>query len=556
MTRSTVASMARLGNSSSSTNLRRFWPVGIGICLVGSALRAAIGPLLIDDAYIYFRYALNAASGNGLVYNPGQLVFGATSPPYTLVLALFAKAGLDLVRGSIIFGITLDFVSAILMLAIGRRLGTDLTGWLAALIFSLAPKSVIPGLSGMETSLFTLLVILALTCLIYQRSSAAIIFAGLAGATRPEGLALLGVVVTYLALKERRLRWRATLLATMPTLLWLAASRLLYHEWIPNSISAKAAVFPPYANPFHDSILVVRYLTNPLEFTSTVPQLTWVNLVFLCIEGIGLVIVVRRSKAMLAFLAWAAIIGGSYALINRSMFPWYLGPFFPLVSIFLAVAVGGSVESEWTTARPRRLSPNTTGAFNASILLILALAFSLTSGSSGEFVRADQNHREAAYLRLGRWFATHLPHDDTIGSAEIGAVGYGYPGPILDFTGLVSPEVLPYFAARDFVFHYPDTLPADAVARFAPPVLVTYDKFITDISQTSWFKQIYPNSRVVEMNHPVYGTLMVFTARGIPIPPPGVASGGHAWVDPDMQGGAAIGGGHGCVCRLSDPTEG
>jgi arabinofuranosyltransferase len=502
----------------------RFWAVGILISLLGSAIRLVVGPLLIDDAYIYFRYALDAAMGKGLVYNPGQWVFGATSPAYTFILVLASKAGLDLTRASVVFGIALDFFSTVVLLAIGRKLGTNLTGWLTALLFSLAPKAVIPGLSGMETSLFTLLIILSFACLVFERSSAAIILAGLAGATRPEGLALLGVILVYKTFGERKLPWRETLVASAPIMIWLTISRILYGEWIPNSINAKATVFPPYPNPFHDSILIVRYMTNPFEFTSTTPQLTWVNLIFVCLGGIGLLSVVRRSKAIVVFLAWSAVIAGSYAVINRSMFPWYLGPLFPTASVLLACAVGWFGRLGPIAATLRRLSPHTTTAFQMSALLVLGLGLWSTSISAGSAVRIDQAHREATYLRLGEWLAIHLPAGDTVGSAEIGAIGYGYPGPILDYTGLVSPEVLPFFAAPDFVFHYPHTLPAAAVERFATPVLVTYDKFIVDIRNTNWFKREYPNSRVLETGHPVYGTLMIFTGPGVPIPPAGFTS--------------------------------
>lgn len=496
-----------------------FWLLGLCVCALGLALRAHIGPLLIDDAYIYFRYALEAASGNGLVYNPGQLVFGATSPSYTLILTLVADAGLDLTRASVVIGIALDFFSAMVLLGVGRKLGTNLTGWLTALFFSLAPKAVIPGLSGMETSLFTLLVVLSLACLVYHRSSAAIVLAGLAAATRPEGLALLGILVVYKTLDERRFPWPEALVASAPVLIWMTVSRVVYGEWIPNSIHAKAAVFPPYPNRLHDATLIVRYLTNPFEFTSTTPQLGWVNLIFICLEGIGLISLARRSKEMVVFLVWAAIIAGSYAVINRSMFPWYLGPFFPLASIFLASAPLALAELDGIADRVLHPSPRAVGAFSASVSLVVGLALWSTSISAGNAVRADQDHREATYLRLGEWFAAHLSSGETVGSAEIGALGYGYPGPILDFTGLVSPGVLPFFAAPGFEFHYPHTLPAAAVEQFALPVLVTYDKFIVDFRHKAWFERAYPNSLVLETGHPVYGTLMVFTAPGVPIPP-------------------------------------
>jgi hypothetical protein len=227
---------------------------------------------------------------------------------------------------------------------------------------------------------------------------------------------------------------------------------------------------------------------------------------------------------MIVFLVWSAIIGRSYAIINRPMFPWYLGPFFPLASISLAFAVGKVAESDWIAARLGRLSLRASGAFNASILLVLSLAFWSTSVSTGQVVRADQDRRQAAYLRLAEWLTSHFPPGETVGSAEIGAIGYGYPGPVLDFTGLVSPEVLPFFAAPDFVFHYPDTLRAAAVEHFAPPVLVTYDRFVVDFRDASWFESDYPNPLVLETGHPVSGTHMVFTAPDVPIPPQDFAS--------------------------------
>ena len=40
-----------------------------------------------EDSLISLRYAQNFASGLGLVYNPGERVFGATTPLYVLLLS-------------------------------------------------------------------------------------------------------------------------------------------------------------------------------------------------------------------------------------------------------------------------------------------------------------------------------------------------------------------------------------------------------------------------------------------------------------------------------------
>ena len=48
--------------------------------------------LQLDDSLIYLRYAGNFLAGQCLVYNPGELFNGLTSPLHTLTLTLVASA--------------------------------------------------------------------------------------------------------------------------------------------------------------------------------------------------------------------------------------------------------------------------------------------------------------------------------------------------------------------------------------------------------------------------------------------------------------------------------
>ena len=47
-----------------------------------------------DDAYITYRYAINLASGKGMVFNVGEKTDAASSPLYTLILSVFYRIGL------------------------------------------------------------------------------------------------------------------------------------------------------------------------------------------------------------------------------------------------------------------------------------------------------------------------------------------------------------------------------------------------------------------------------------------------------------------------------
>ena len=75
------------------TLTRTDWIIIAVIALIAVAARLIPGLRTIDDAYITYRYAMNVATGVGMVYNPGEAVLGTTTPLYTLLLALLAMLG-------------------------------------------------------------------------------------------------------------------------------------------------------------------------------------------------------------------------------------------------------------------------------------------------------------------------------------------------------------------------------------------------------------------------------------------------------------------------------
>src|SRR5262245_8437067 len=52
----------------------------------------------VDDAFIVYRYADHLAHGDGFVFNEGERVEGVTCFLWTLALAPWALAGIDLAR--------------------------------------------------------------------------------------------------------------------------------------------------------------------------------------------------------------------------------------------------------------------------------------------------------------------------------------------------------------------------------------------------------------------------------------------------------------------------
>ena len=59
------------------------------IILLTGMIRLLIGPRIIDDAFITFRYAQNIAESQGFVYNLGERVMDTTTFFFTLMLTTF-----------------------------------------------------------------------------------------------------------------------------------------------------------------------------------------------------------------------------------------------------------------------------------------------------------------------------------------------------------------------------------------------------------------------------------------------------------------------------------
>ncbi|MDP4198316.1 MAG: hypothetical protein Q8902_01960 [Bacteroidota bacterium] len=157
-----------------------------------------------DDTYITFRYAANIAHGFGIVWNPGgPHTEGYTNFLYVLLLAPFSALGLDLVVVAQAINVLAVITSAI---AVGRLILKDSPGRsssespkpklsssiLGAAFFLLDPFTWFNAHSGMETSLFTMWVVLVVATA--GRPLLPFVFATLASLTRPEG-ALFGVIL-------------------------------------------------------------------------------------------------------------------------------------------------------------------------------------------------------------------------------------------------------------------------------------------------------------------------------------------------------------------------
>lgn len=235
--------------------------------------------LPLDDSYIHLQYAKRLAEGHPLSYSEGMPPSGGmTSPLYVLLLAPMHIVGIEGAKGAfaaLLFGAGLWILLPIWVYQLTQRLSNCLCGAIAAGLTLANGHLLWNFLSGMETGLFTILIVLAvLGCSLWMRSGkhyglwTLLASLALLPLVRPEGaiLTVIAVAAALLASGETR-RWSGVFpLALLPLAAWLLILKLTTGDFRPAGLIVKGVNSFPYFDWADRALFgansVVRYTSN------------------------------------------------------------------------------------------------------------------------------------------------------------------------------------------------------------------------------------------------------------------------------------------------------
>jgi arabinofuranosyltransferase len=413
----------------------------------------------VDDAFISYRYGRNLLEHGALTWNVGEpLVEGYTGILLPLLSALLLWLGLPLVNAVKILGILALLATLVLTQATLQRLGvTPLRRTICILLLSASPLLYLHSISGLETVFFMAALAWVFWALAGQesvlaqgRSATALAIALLlAGLSRPEGLALAGIVfIQVLLLKNRfkafafkRMISRILLLAMLPLLgywLWRAG---YYGAWLPNSFHAKS--YQGWINL--DSVIAFAKFCG----------------YYLALPALGTLLVNRRAMRGLwgkeRLMLMTGIVFGSICLVayfhshlwmnygSRFFVPFL--PFALMVLAYLSAPATGDA------------SVNVTKIMRGSLVVFLILQMG---------IMGFRFRQECAFLGyyhwivqdelipVGKYLKAHLPEGSRVISfMDAGAVGYYSGMPIVDFGRLSDPYLVqPGLTARQVADYF------------------------------------------------------------------------------------------------------
>lgn len=422
----------------------------------------SLPPIVVDDAFISYRYAWNLVAGHGLVFNIDEYVEGYSNFLWVLLTAGALRSGLD----PVFFTRVLGWIALVgtVCTAIGlawrvtrSRLAAATVGlWLASST-ALCASAVL----GLETAGFGVLILAGATLFIRRRPMLASIAFGLAALTRPEGFALWLLALFVQALEGRRARKSDWLRLVGPCLAMLAgllAFRLSYYgSWTPNSVVAKAALLTRLAAEDWTGWAGVVFNRAGLEYIE--------RFVFATVGPLAIVALVpllrpngRRRAAR--YLSGAVALGFSVALYNHGDWMTAFRLLTPYQAMLTVLVVWGATSIlRGRLVRPR---PVLAGGLRVGLVSLVLMAVSLGWQREMPERGLPPDRELAALLRysnqpgllaatdvLGRlgYYAPEVPIVDMAGLTDAYIARYGRPKPTfgkwdLDYTLSRRPHLI------------------------------------------------------------------------------------------------------------------
>lgn len=474
----------------------------VGLALLLSALSAALylgwtalsGRLgfPLDDGWIHQTYARNLAHTGQLAYVPGQPSAGSTSPLWTILLSIGYLLRLDYHFWTYALGAVFLALTALTAYRLARHLFPDQpwTAPLAALFCALEWHLAWAAFSGMETILFTWLLLLLLdlqfkTCnsqsaIHNSQFARAGIVAGLLTLTRPEGLLLAGLVGLALLWRAWQTARRRGVWAVLG---YGLAFAVIISPWLIFNLRVSGQPFPNtfYAKQAEYHALLTLPLPTRL-IRVLLPTLAGAQILLLS----GFLYTALRPSPSSAppFPRPSAPLPrpSSAPPLPRSILPllwWFLtvlvyalrlpvnyqhGRYLiPTIPVLILYGVGGTLR----LLRPASARMGVRVVSRSALLATLALLLVFWVRGAQAYAD-DTGFIEGEMVAVARWLNANTEPDDLIAVHDIGAVGYFARRPLLDLAGLITPEIVPFIAdetrlldfmaerGADYVIFFPD----------------------------------------------------------------------------------------------------
>jgi len=409
--------------------------------------------LPLDDAYIHFQYARQMANGEPYQYISGDdPTSGATSLVYTPLLAIgytIGFKGLSLAYWALLIGILAHLFSSWLIykLLTGAS-DASFTALMLSLTYIFSGAMAFAALSGMETSLFIMFVIVTLFFYQRLRLRASLTSAAIVALIRPEGAVIAVLTALAVALQRRNPKdnsdrwtwvWIVLPIVMIGVQPWL--NYALTGTFTANGNLAKSHLYDFSIGVDERLALISQSFFQILEqlVTGQHPIDGWYVFPLLTIPALIAAVLswitsIKQQYVSPGFLAFLWILGLSVAIATLDTAFWHFKRYqlvmytllFPLAGWFiLQLEVNFSIGEEIYFR-----------GFAAIVLLTALYTFGTFATRYHDNVSVVRQQQYAMAL----WIDDNLLPDVRIGVHDVGMVAYVAERKTYDVVGLTTPN--------------------------------------------------------------------------------------------------------------------
>jgi len=420
-----------------------------------------------EDFFITFKFSKNLIDGHGLVYDPDQRIHGFTSPLGVLLPAL---CYLIMGKGSYYSALWLfrifslaAYVGSYFILArsfVLRNFKSYLPLVFFSILYIFEIKMLSFSMNGMETA-FMLLFLAWLVSLFDNNFTQRWLAGGLSWAglmwTRPDGIIYILAVAasTFLLGNFSRRKLIIAFLKMGITcaivyLPWFLWTWFYYGTPIPHTIMAKAVFMQgDFKYLLQMWILVIRNLFAPVYYVSS----QWPGWIQPLYFSFGLFasfywIFRTKDKDILGRTVSFIVFLMSLYLTITQIYPWYLPPVTMLALYVVIQAVFCGMEYLKKNDYVNRMVVYSLLLMFAGVFFYI-FCFSMIQSRVHQIVVEDGNRKQ-----VGLWLKEHVAEDERVYLEPVGYIGYFSEAKMLDFPGLVSPDVVRAIQENDGLNFY------------------------------------------------------------------------------------------------------
>lgn len=386
-----------------------------------------------EDAFIYYRYAWNWVHGLGLVFNPGELVEGFSSPVWMLFIALLGRVGFYLPRAAPALGIVCGALTLMATYYLARTAGLDRWGRLASVWgVALAYPFIVWARSGLDTPWYTLVLVLFVgTYLAAEHPLAspvtgrtrflALLLLPVVAVSRPEGvlLAIPVLIDRWRSGRDGRGAWRYLAALGFGVGLLLVWRYVTFGALLPNT---SVKIHPEYI--FRSSYQLVTFATYFAGLLVLVPLIAWLR---------------HRLDRRLSFIVLVVLlVTVLYQIITGGDQKWYFRFCVPALPLWMVLFWGslaglfGERVQGWAVWRRRVL-------YGGLLVLILATSMvdigrvwqvpQVLARVQEEWTDpyASIEHlpfSDRAHVVMARWIADNVPDGAVVAYGQMGKAPY------------------------------------------------------------------------------------------------------------------------------------